>query len=106
MRRLILILIILFCGCSAHSNKLPHNKPKLNLTLPDELKLDSVKFIVVHKDNVEEVFRLMESKEETPVLIGLTGDDYKNLSVNIQKIENVLREYRKTVILYKEYYEK
>lgn len=102
MRRLILCLLLL-SGCAAKLSS--PQKPKLDLPLVEPLVLENIHFVVIHKDNAHLVFDKMQKEGKAPVLIGLSGTDYKNLSVNIQKIQNYLREQNKTLILYKEYYE-
>lgn len=106
MRKIIVLLIIvLLSGCSANKLKKVGEKPQLDIDVAEPLDLEDVEFVVVHKDNIDQIFTEMENKNETPVLIGMSGSDYKKLSINMKKIQNYLREQQKTIILYKEYYE-
>jgi hypothetical protein len=93
-------------GCSSNKTTFKVEKPKLNLPFPNQLELDNIKFIVVTKDNFDQVIQKAIQNGQEPVLISLSPNDYKNLSLNIKKIENYLREQRKIIILYKNYYEK
>lgn len=106
MRKIIIISLVLFlCGCGATKLKSVGKKPDLDLHTIEPLSLDEVKFVVVNRENVQQVFDELEKKGQVPVIIGMTGTDYKNLSVNMKKIQNYLREQQKTIILYKDYYE-
>lgn len=106
MRKIMILCIVLFfCGCSTNKLKKIGEKPHLDLNVIEPLELDDVKFVVVHKDNAQQIFEDMQQKNEVPVLIGMSGTDYKKLSINMKKIQNYLREQQKTIILYREYYE-
>lgn len=108
MQRLILIFLLLCFGCTPRgpTPTLPKTKPNLNLPKLEPLKLDEVQFVIIHKNNANDVFSEMEKKGQRPLLIGLSAADYKNLSVNIKKIKNYLQEQQKVIILYGDYYEK
>lgn len=107
MLRVILCLCLFISGCSILSLKKvdEDNTPKLKLPEPIELNMRSIKFLVVTKDNVDKVFKLLENNEEDLVIFSLTGTDYKNLSLNIQEIKNYIKQQRSVIKLYKEYYE-
>lgn len=79
--------------------------PPLNLPSPEVLSLEPVTFTLVHKDNSATVFAEMEANKQEPLLIGLTGTDYKNLAVNVSRLKAYILVLKKQLELYKGYYE-
>lgn len=106
MRKIILTSLVVFLGCTATVRPKKWEQPKLQIDDPKPIELQPVSFLVIHRDNAESVFLEMEAKGDEPVLIALSGKDYKNLSVNMQILKNYLLEQKKIIKLYKEFYEK
>lgn len=99
-------VILLLASCAVMSTKPPiDTKPPLSLPDPQPLKLRAVEFIVIHKDNAEKTFSDLETSGQEPVLFALSGNDYKNLSVNTSHIKSYLKNQRKIIRLYRKYYE-
>lgn len=71
---------------------LPQQKPELKLGDPQPLKLDPVKFSIT-------------GNESPDVFFSLTDRDYKNLSLNMEKIKLFIIEQKKIIELYRNYYE-
>jgi hypothetical protein len=80
-------------------------KPPLNLTQLRPLTLDQVKFKVIHKDNAEKIFSSMEDAGQEPVMFCLTGNNYKAISKNTERIKNRMILQNKVIKLYVRYYE-
>jgi hypothetical protein len=105
MRRYIIFTCLLTsCAVLAPTPALD-TKPPLHLSDPPALKLKTVEFVVVHKDNAEKTFSDLEKNGQEPVLFALTGKDYKSLAVNTLQIKNYVKNQRKIIRLYRKYYE-
>lgn len=104
-----LIFLLLFCvSCSStlRVDTKPVEKPKLSIQLPEPLSLDNIEFIVVTRGNVVEVFERLEKRGLSPIIIGLSGNGYKVLALNIDKIKNHIILLNEIIRQYQEYYEK
>ena len=105
MRPYTLVLLFL-TSCAMLTPTTPiDTKPALALPDPPPLKMRTVEFLVVHKDNAEKTFSDLEASGQDPVLFALTGTDYKNLAVNTIQIRNYVKNQRKIIRLYRKYYE-
>jgi hypothetical protein len=83
----------------------PVEKTPLAIPLPDPLRLQSMEWVVVTPENVDEVFQRLQNKEDDLVLFGLTDEGYKQLAVTIAELRNLINLQRNIIIRYKEYYE-
>jgi len=107
-----LILIILgisISACGSSVKKLdifttPVEKVPLQLPPIIELNLDSVKWILVTENNIEEVFKELEKKKSDPVVFGVSDTGYESLSLNLAKIRQLVEQQRAVIIAYKQYY--
>lgn len=77
----------------------------LNLADPAPLKMREVQWVVITKDNADEVWAKLKDENKDIVLIALTDDGYQQLAMNIAEIKNLLASQRSIIIKYKEYYE-
>ena len=68
--------------------------------------MKDVDYIVVTRENVEEVWAELEASGKSIVLFALTHEGYENLALNNADIIRYLSEQRAVIIAYKEYYEK
>ena len=109
MKRIIIFLgllsVLFLSGCSFGRPEGPTKRIPLNLIQPNPMKLRPVSFLVIHKDNAQATFKKLEEQGLQPVVLALTGADYKSLAVNMNEIKNYIRLQRKIIILYKDYYE-
>ena len=71
----------------------------------DTLKLDEVTWIVITPENIDQIFRDLETKNFDIVLFSLTDDGYENISVNIAKIKKLVLQQKAVMAAYKRYYE-
>ena len=78
----------------------------LNLTMPAPLELQDVDWIVITKDNAEEVFeKIKNEKNGDYALFALTDTGYEKIALNFADIRNKLAEQRQIILSYQEYYE-
>lgn len=107
MKKTFLLLLILSCtGCSGlNIFSSPVERLPLQVYNPKKLNMKKVEFIVIHRKNAEEVFNKMEERGEQPVLIGLSGDNYKNLSLNTEDIKEFMIIQKDIIEAYRKYYE-
>ena len=101
---------ILLSGCSSMPQKIEVSAkpiPKPQLILPDaqKLNLQDVEFIIITRENAEEVFAQLEADRLDPMLIGLTDDGYEKLALNLSDIMALLQQQRTIIAAYKRYYE-
>lgn len=114
---LLLLAVINLSGCASLSlwNREPVKpvevitKPieKTPLAIPDPAPLDvpDVKWVIVTKENAQQVLSDLESKGKDPVVFGLTDDGYKDLSIMFSEIRNFISTQRQIIQKYREYYE-
>ena len=103
-------LLINLVGCSYFVRK-PDvvikqvEKPKLELELPEPIKLDSVRLIVITEENVKDVIAAQKNKRGLVFLVALDEEGYKTLAINNAKILKYIKEQKALLIAYKKYYE-
>ena len=105
------LAIILLSSCVAgvktlETYTIEKKREPLNLTMPAPLELQDVDWIVITKDNAEEVFeKIKNEKNGDYALFALTDNGYEKLALNFADIRNKLAEQRQIILSYKEYYE-
>jgi len=67
--------------------------------------LIDVEWIVVTKDNIDEVMEKVKAEGGDYALFAVTDEGYKKLSTNFADIRNKLYEQNQIILSYKEYYE-
>lgn len=110
---ILLITSLIIFGCATKPDVVQPlqviNKPlergRLNIPDPQPLKLRPFEFITITPDNVKEVWKELKKKNLKPVIIGVTTDDYENLSKNIKDIEQFYLLQFEIIKQYKNYYE-
>jgi len=104
---------ILLSGCSIFGTpvkqietvKVEVEKPRLNLPNPQPLDLRDVKWVIVTRENAEEVFAELEKKGQPIAIFGLTAEGYEALSLNIADIKTYIGTQKEIMIQYRDYYE-
>ena len=104
MRSFILTSCIILSACSTTYTK-PVERPALNLSHPPPFKLDDIRMRVIHKHNADKYFNEKDSSGKEPVVVSLTVQDYKKLSVTLSKLKAYIKAQKKIIDLYKTYYE-
>ena len=105
------LAIILLSSCVAgvktlETYTIEKKREPLDLTMPAPLELQDVDWIVITKDNAEEVFeKIKNEKNGDYALFALTDNGYEKLALNFADIRNKLAEQRQIILSYKEYYE-
>lgn len=113
LKLLLLTSVILLSGCSIFREpvkqietvKVEVEKPRLSLPNPQPLDLRDVEWVVVTRENAEQVFAELEKKGEPIAIFGLTTQGYEALSLNIADIKTYLGTQKEILLQYREYYE-
>ena len=107
----VLVFGLLLNGCAGlavkeiSNYKIEKKREPLNLPNPEPLSLVDVEWIVVTKDNVDEVMEKVKAEGGDYALFAVTDEGYKKLSLNFADIRNKLHEQNQIILSYKEYYE-
>lgn len=113
MKKLILILLILsplffLSGCSWTKDIQIKAKAvdRIPLVLPDSdiYYHRQLEWVVVTKDNVDEVFTNLQKRGKALAIIGLTGDDYELLALNTSDQQVLIKQLNAIIAAYKKYY--
>ena len=107
----VLLFGLLLNGCAGlavkeiSNYKIEKKREPLDLPMPVPLELIDVEWIVVTKDNVDEVMERVKAEGGDYALFAVTDEGYKKLSTNFADIRNKLYEQQQIILSYKEYYE-
>ena len=78
----------------------------LALADPKPLALQDIDWIIITKDNADEVFeKIKNDKNGDYALFALTDNGYEKLALNFADIRNKIAEQRQIILSYKDYYE-
>ena len=105
------LMILLLSSCvgavkEITSYKIEKKREPLNIGDPTPLELQDVDWIIITKDNAEEVFeKIKNDKNGDYALFALTDTGYEKLALNFADIRNKLAEQRQIILSYREYYE-
>ena len=95
------------CGSSVKKLDIlttPVEKVPLQLPSVTELNLESIEWILVTENNIEEVFKELEKKKYDPVVFGVSDAGYESLSLNLAKIKQFVKQQKAVIIAYQRYY--
>ena len=104
----VLAVFLTSCGSSVQEIQVTTvevSKPPLNLPNPDPLKLQDVEWIIITKDNANEIFERIKSAGGEYALFAVEDTGYEKLQINFTDIRNKLAEQRQLLLAYREYYE-
>ena len=87
------------------SYKIEKKREPLNIPNPEPLELIDVEWIIVTKDNIDEVMERVKAEGGDYALFAVTDEGYKKLSLNFADIRNKLYETNQILLSYREYYE-
>lgn len=101
-------LFIGYCaltGCSFREKFIDTSieKPHLSLSNPAPVMLDRIQWIVISKENLATYEE--DIKSGNLVIIGMTPEDYKKISMNTQKLANYITQQNNVLAAYRRYYE-
>ena len=117
MKKLIILLPVMalfLVGCAGKTvqpeskvviQKVIEKKLPLNIANPEPLNLDHVEWVIVTRENIDEVWAQIEGDNEGVALFALRHGDYEQLALNIVEIRKLIGEYVIILKQYKEYYE-
>ena len=117
MKKVIILLPLLalfLVGCAGNKVKPEpkvvivkeiEKKLPLNIANPEPLNLDHVEWVIVTRENIDEVWAQIEGDNEGVALFALRHGDYERLALNIADIRKLIGEYVIILKQYKEYYE-
>ena len=117
MKNLIVLLSVMalfLVGCAGNKvkpeakvviQKVIEKKLPLNIANPEPLNLDHVEWVIVTRENIDEVWAKIEGDNEGVALFALRHGDYERLAMNIAEIRKLIGEYVIILKQYKEYYE-
>ena len=104
------LIVLLLTNCAAGiktitSYKIEKKREPLNLQDPVPLELQDVEWIIITKENAEEVFERIKEGGGEYSLFAVTDTGYEKLALNFADIRNKLAEQRQIILSYREYYE-
>ena len=117
MKKLIILLpvmALLLVGCASNKvqpqpkvviQKVIEKKLPLNIADPEPFDLQHIEWVIVTRENIEEVWAEIEGDNEGVALFALRHGDYERLALNIADIRAVIGEYVIILKRYREYYE-
>ena len=105
------LIAILLSSCAAgvktiQTYSIEKKREPLAIEDPTPLELQDIDWIIITKDNAEEVFeKVKNDKNGDYALFALTDTGYEKLALNFADIRNKLAQQRQIILSYKEYYE-
>ena len=117
MKKVIILLPLLalfLVGCASNKvqpepkvviQKEIEKKLPLNIADPLPLDLQEIEWVIVTRDNIEEMWAEIEGANEGVALFALRDGDYERLALNIADIRAVIGEYVIILKRYRQYYE-
>ena len=107
---LLIVLAMFLTSCSKSVQEIQVttvevSKTPLNLPNPDPLKLQDIEWIIITKENANEIFERIKSAGGEYALFAVEDTGYEKLQINFTDIRNKLAEQRQLLLAYREYYE-
>ena len=101
---------ILLSSCAAgvkvlDTYQIEKKREPLAIENPVPLELQDIDWIIITKDNADEVFEKIKAGGGEYSLFALTDKGYEKLALNFADIRNKLAEQRQIILSYKDYYE-
>jgi hypothetical protein len=113
MKKIISVLIcsLALSGCATVRKELtvrtkPVEKPKLDIPLPQPVKMQPMQWVLITDKNYNEVIEKAKDPNGLVFLIALDEQSYKNLAINNANLLRFLREQKAVIAAYRKYYEK
>lgn len=105
-------LAIALTGCSIFGRTKPVEvvtteieRERLNLEVPEPIKLPFADWILITPENAEEVWKELQDDNKHLVLFAITSEGYEELSLTMAEIRNYIATQRLIIARYQEYYE-
>ena len=94
---LLVVVLLIFSSCSTFKSEKQVEvitqeieKPKLNLDVVEPLDLKPIKWIVITRENVAQVFSEIEQEGKSVALFALDTDTYEILAINMEDIKRYI----------------
>lgn len=104
----IALMIVMLTGCSWTRDLLVKTEPvdRIPLVLPeaDEYSHRTVEWVIITPDNAQEIFAELANTGRPIALIGLTGDEYELLTLNVADQQLLIKQLNAIIDAYQEYY--
>ena len=101
-------LLLLLPGCGFFEKEVkittvPEQQQMYQPADPRPLQLENVNFIVVTKENLDQVLAKLKKEQGTDsfVFIAIRVRDYENLSINLQELKRYIDQQGQIVVYYK-----
>lgn len=101
----LLIASMLLFGCASDKIEIQSaivDRPKLELSSPTPIKMNDVKWVIITKENFQEV---LKNTKGPIAFFALTENGYENLSLNMAEIKRYILEQKLIISSYKDYYD-
>lgn len=108
------VLIILLSGCSSLFSKQERIPPEVTIVteqvaveiyqppLPQEIRLEDVKWFVLTEDNLEEKWEEIRRFQGGDVVVfGMTPMAYENMAYNLQELRRYIRQQKEIILYYR-----
>lgn len=80
---------------------------RVPLALPDPapLQMSTPRWKVITPDNIDQVWRELETSGNDVVLFAVTADGYEQMALDLAAVRNHIANQRMIIMKYREYYE-
>ena len=83
----------------------PTERPQLVLPSVDEFAARDLEWITITPDNINNVFADLQDANEEVVLIAITPQGMRNLTLNMADLLKLVQQQKQIIAAYKKYYE-
>lgn len=84
----------------------PVERPALVLPPADKINMKDIQWIIVTPENQEKVFLDLKEKGKPVSLFSLTGEQYTNISQNLNDLRRYIEQQSAIIVAYENYYVK
>ena len=108
------LLVLALAGCSRPDQTPPVEpivvqteplpRPGLNLPPVDEFRARPVEWMVITRENADEIFDQLEATGQPVVIFGVSENGYENIALNTSESLRVIIQQRAVIEGYERYY--
>lgn len=102
------LVLLLLVGCSntktLEIQAKPIEKPSLVLPKADQVDMRNVTWVLITRENYEEMFALLEKDTDDVVFFGLSDEGYERLSLNLSDVRAFIQQQQSIIAAYERYY--
>lgn len=106
-RTILLSSLLLVAACATKPIEIsasPIDKPTLMVPTVSKINSRDVKWVVVNRDNFNQVMADIEKKNGNVVLFALTDKGYEALSMNVADLRQLVQQQQAIIAAYEKYY--